>query len=163
MKESKAIIRSFNGADLHALHRMIYVTIDASYSGGYSPRAVEFFKDHHSEKKIAERNANGEILVLISERDGSILATGSLVDSEIVGVFVHPDHQRQGYGKIIMAELQRRARTRGLSEVSLSISLPSRKFYEHLGYNLLEECVLDVGEGEYLEYWLGKRVLPKTQ
>jgi GNAT superfamily N-acetyltransferase len=152
------MIRPFNRTDLHTLHRMICETIDASYSGVYPPRAVDFFKEHHSEKKITERSAIGEILVLISKQDGSILATGSLVDAEIFGVFVHPDHHRQGHGKAIMAELERKARAEGLSEVSLSISLPSRKFYECLGYDVLDECALDVGEGEYLKYWPGKKV-----
>jgi GNAT superfamily N-acetyltransferase len=159
MKEGKAMIRPFNGTDLHTLHRMIYETIDASYSGVYPPRAVDFFKEHHSEKKITERSSIGEVLVLISERDGSILATGSLTDSEIIGVFVHPDHQRQGHGKAIMAELERKARAKGLSEVNLSVSLPSRMFYENLGYDVLDECAIDVGEGEYLKYWSGKKVL----
>ncbi len=93
------------------------------------------------------------------EQDGSIMATGSLVHAEIVGVFVHPGHQRQGLGKAIMVELETRARARGLSEVSLSVSLPSKEFYEHLGYEVLTECSLDVGEGQYLNYWLGKKTL----
>ena len=159
MKEDTTKIRKFNKTDLYALHRMICETIEASYSGLYPPRAVAFFKEHHSEKKIAERSAVGEILVLISERDGSILATGSLIDSQIIGVFVRPDHQRQGYGKEIMTQLERIAMEKGLPELSLSISLPSRQFYEHLGYKILDECVLDVGKGECLKYWSGNKEL----
>jgi len=142
-----------------ALHTMICETIDASYSGVYPPRAVKFFKEHHSEERIAERQAAGEVLVLISRQDGIILATGSLVESEISGVFVHPDHQRQGYGKIIMDALERKARAKGLSETNLSVSLPSRRFYECLGYEVQDECALDVGEGEYLRYWPARKVL----
>ena len=159
MKETKTMIRPFNEADLHNLHRMICETIDASYSGVYPPRAIRFFKEHHSEKKIVGRSVMGKILVLISERDASILATGSLMDSEIIGVFVHPDHQRQGYGKVIMAELEKMAIAESVSEITLSISLPSRKFYEYCGYDALDEYALDVGSGEYLRYWLGKKVL----
>lgn len=159
MKEVKAMIRPFNRTDLHALHRMICETIDASYSGVYPPRAVEFFKEHHSEKKIAERSAVGEILVLISERDGSIMAAGALIDSEIIGVFVRSDHQRQGYGKAIMIQLEQIAMKQGIRKLSLSISLPSKPFYEHLGYRVLDECVLDVGGGECLKYWAGEKEL----
>lgn len=151
------MIRAFAETDLHALHRMICDTIDASYSEVYPPRAVAFFKEHHSEKKIAERSAVGKILVLISERDGSILATGALIGSEITGVFVHPDHQRQGYGKAIMTRLEQIAMEEEISELSLSISLPSRRFYENLGYTVLDECMRDVGGGEFLKYWSGKK------
>lgn len=161
MEYHNTMIRQFIVDDLICLHYMICNTIDASYSGVYPPRAVDFFKERHSREEITERNATGEVLVFTYERDGSILATGSLVGSEIVGVFVHPDHQRKGYGKAIMAELERIARVKGTSEVSLSISLPSRMFYEHLGYNVFPECVLDVGEGQYLKYWPGKKKLQR--
>jgi GNAT superfamily N-acetyltransferase len=157
--EVKAMIRPFNRTDLHALHRMICETIDTSYSGVYPPRAVAFFKEHHSEKNILDRSATGEILVLISEGDGSILATGSLIGSEIIGVFVRPDHQSQGYGKAIMTQLEQIAMEKEILRLSLSISLPSRRFYEHLGYRVLNECVLDVGGGDFLEYWSGRKEL----
>ena len=107
------MIRPFKRTDLNALHRMICKTIDASYSGVYPPRAVAFFKEHHSEKNIIERSAVGEILVLTSERDASILATGSLKGSEIIGVFVRPDHQRQGYEESVMTNLEKKRWKRG--------------------------------------------------
>lgn len=160
MKDHTIAIRPFDENDLTSLYRMICDTIDASYSGVYPPRAVDFFKGHHSKERIAERGATGEVLVLVAERDGSILATGSLVGTEIVGVFVRDEHQRRGYGKAVMAELERMAIAKGLPEVSLSVSLPSRVFYEHLGYDVLGECALDVGGGQYLKYWEGKKVLP---
>ncbi len=154
-----AIIRQFNAADLHPLHSMICETIDASYSGVYPPRAVVYFKEYHSEKKIVERSKNGNIAVLISEQDGSILATGALIGSEITGVFVRHTYQRQGYGKAIMAYLEQIAIKNNIARLTLSISLPSKHFYEHLGYKILNECVLDMGEGEFLKYWLGEKKL----
>lgn len=136
---------------------MICETIDASYSELYPYSAVEFFKKYHSEKKIAERSLIGETLVLIFKRDGSILATGSLIDSEIIGVFVRSDYQGKGYGRIIMTQLEQIAAEKGILKLHLSISLASRRFYEHLGYQVLEECVVDVGGGECLRYWFGSR------
>jgi GNAT superfamily N-acetyltransferase len=151
------MIRPFNEADLGSLRAMIWRTIDVSYSGPYPPRAVQFFREHHSEKRITERRRSGEIWVL--ERGGSILATGALVGDEIVAVFVDPDHQGQGHGKAIMTELEKRARAEGVSEVHLSVSLPSRAFYERRGYEISEALSLDVGEGQYLHYWSGRKAL----
>jgi GNAT superfamily N-acetyltransferase len=151
------MIRPFRDADVDALHRMICDTIDASYSGAYPMRAVQFFKEYHSEKSIVERSRAGEVVII--ERSGSIVATGSLVGNEILGVFVKPDDQGQGYGKTIMGELERRAKAKGLPELVLSVSLPSRKFYENLHYEVLAECSLDVGEGQRLRYWPGRKTL----
>lgn len=153
------MIREFNAADLHLLHRMICETIDDSYPEIYPPRAVMFFKEHHSVREIIKRASTGKILVLISEQDESILATGALIGSEIAGVFVSHAHKRQGYGKAIMNRLEQIARDNGISKLTLSISLPSRQFYERLGYIVLVERLIDVGEGERLKYWPGEKEL----
>jgi GNAT superfamily N-acetyltransferase len=150
-------IRQFGDADVTSLHRMIQDTIDASYSGVYPVRAVRFFKEYHSEKRIMERSQAGEILII--ERKGSIVATGALLGNEILGVFVRPEDQGQGFGKTIMSELEGRAKTKGFSEIVLSVSLPSRKFYESLEYEVLDECSLDVGEGQHLDYWPARKTL----
>ena len=73
------VTRKFRDIDLVSLYRMIQETIDASYSGVYPHRAVHFFKEYHSEKKIMDRSQEGEILVI--EQEGSIVATGALVGS----------------------------------------------------------------------------------
>ncbi len=159
MEEPGIVIRPFREADMPAVHGMICDTIDASYSGIYPPRAVDFFKRHHSEERISERSGTGEVLVLAAKLDGSILATGSLVGSEIVGVFVRRDRQGKGYGKTIMGRLEGMATAKGLPEIRLSISLPSRMFYQRLGYEALEERTMDVGEGQCLKYWVGKKAL----
>jgi N-acetylglutamate synthase-like GNAT family acetyltransferase len=151
------IIRLFGDVDLGSLHHMICDTIDASYSGVYPVRAVQFFKEFHSEERIKERSHAGEVLII--ERGGFIIATGALVGNEILGVFVKPDNQGQGYGKTIMSEFESRAKAKGLSEVVLSVSLSSRKFYENLGFEVLAECSLVVGEGQHLDYWPGRKTL----
>ena len=90
-------IRRCRDPDLCKLMRLISETIGISYAGVYPPRAVQFFKDFHSEKKIADRSKAGTALVV--EEDGELVATGSLVDDEILAVFVHPGLQRRGRGK----------------------------------------------------------------
>jgi len=151
------VIRPFREADLVSLHRMINDTIDASYAGVYPDRAVQFFKEYHSKKRIMQRSQVGEILMI--ERHGFIVATGALVGNEILGVFVKPENQGQGFGKRIMSELEGRAKRKGFSEIVLSVSLTSRKFYETLEYELLDECSLDVGEGQYLNYWPARKTM----
>ena len=151
------MIRPFGDADLGSLHRMICDTIDASYLGVYPVRAVQFFKEYHSEKRIMERSQVGEVLII--ERGGSIVATGTLVGNEILGVFVKPEDQGQGLGKRIMSELEGRAKKKGFSEIVLSVSLASRKFYDNLEYEVLAKCSLDVGEGQHLDYWPGRKTL----
>ena len=152
-----AHFREYRASDLEAVLSLIHHTIDVSYSPVYPVRAIQFFKDFHSEAKIIERHQNGEILIF--EKDGKVIGTGSLVGSDILGVFVHPRLQHQGYGKAIMKELEKKAVLNAVSEVVLSVSLPSRRFYESLGYKITGSYSTDVGEGQKLNYWEAKKEL----
>ena len=154
---SAAVIRQCTQSDLAPLHRMIQETLTTSYREVYPVRAVEFFKSFHREEKIAKRSRTGEVLIL--EQNGSFLATGCLLRNEILGVFVAPGMQRRGYGKAIMEELEKRAKAHGIEEIHLSVSLPSRKFYESLGYDLFGKESIDVGDGQRLEYWPAQKTL----
>jgi len=151
--------RSFLPGDLESVRVLIHRTIDACYKGVYPPRAVAFFKQHHSSENILDRSRHGEILVV--EREGTPVATGSITGGEISGVFVDPAYQQSGIGARLMLALERRAVEKGLAEVVLDVSLPSRGFYERLGYAITETCAIEVGEGQKLHYWKAKkRLLP---
>jgi putative acetyltransferase len=144
-------LRVFELSDPTAVDRLIGDMIDTCYPPHYPPRAVEFFKRHHSPDAILRRADAGITLVL--EREGCLVATGTLLDGEIGGVFVAPGAQGIGIGALVMDELERSARGSGLSSVELDVSLPSRGFYEHRGYRVLEGRSIDAGEGQSLDYW----------
>ncbi len=152
-------IRQFHISEVGAVCELIHQTIDVSYVPVYPPRAVQFFKEYHSEAKIIERFAKGEIFVV--ETDGKLIGTGSIVGVDIFGVFVHPDFQHHGLGKALMKELEEKAITNNIKEVALNASIPSVKFYENLGYEIIEEHTKDVGEGQQLHYWEAKKTLMK--
>jgi putative acetyltransferase len=154
------MLRQFRESDLAPLARLIGETIAISYAEVYPPRAVEFFMDFHSEAKIADRGRAATTLVI--EEKGELIATGSLVGSEILAVFVHPGWQKGGRGKALMQALENEAQANGITEIALSISLPSKRFYESLGYQVVEERSRDVGEGQRLDFWKAVKRLPGT-
>jgi GNAT superfamily N-acetyltransferase len=154
-------IRQMHISELSIVRELILRTIDLSYSAVYPPRAVQFFKDFHSEENILQRCRDGGILIV--EKDGRIIGTGSLVGAEILGVFILPELQSQGHGSSLMHALERRAVDFGINEVRLSISLPSRKFYESLGYEVIGNHSFDVGEGQKLDYWNAHKALKSLE
>src|SRR2546430_11692859 len=119
-----ASIRRFQESDLCQLVRLISETIEISYGEVYPPRAVQFFKDFHSEEKIADRSKTGTTLVI--EEDGELVATGSLVGGEILAVFVHPRLQRGGRGKALIKTLGKAGRANGGTGIGLSHSPPAK-------------------------------------
>jgi len=150
-------ISEFKEDELGFVCRLIDHIIDVCYAGIYPPRALQYFKEFHSAEKIMERHRKGNII--LGKINGTLIATGSIVGADIFGVFVHPAFQRCGYGRTLMIELENRAKLRGCTAVELSISLPAKKFYENLGYEMREELSIDVGEEQYLIYWKAKKPL----
>ncbi len=90
------------------------------------------------------------------------MATGSLVGGEILAVFVYPRLQKGGRGKALMKALENEACASDVTEIGLSISLPSKRFYESLGYKVVEEKSRDVGEGQRLAFWKAVKQLPRS-
>ncbi|MGH3258385.1 MAG: GNAT family acetyltransferase [Streptosporangiaceae bacterium] len=85
---------------------------------------------------------------------------GELVGSVMVGyeghrgwvnyLAVHPDHQRQGLGRVLMNEAERRLRELGCAKVNLQIRTSNQtavEFYRHIGYTVDDV----VGMGRRLE------------
>jgi len=150
-------LRAFRDSDLLGVQDLIHRTIDLCYPAAYPSRAVTFFKEFHSLDAIRGRAKSGSVLVL--ERDGCIVATGAFVDGEITGVFVEPASQGEGLGAAVMDELESIAARAGRESVQLSVSVPSKGFYEHRGYRLAGECMIDVGGGQRLHYWAASKSL----
>ena len=154
---AQTTIRSFRPSDLEALRGLIWQTIDVSYAPVYPPRALTFFKDFHAKHKLVERSELGTVLV--AEENGRLVATGSLVNGEIFAVVVYPTCQGAGLGKALMTALEDRARASGMHESVLSVSLPSKRFYTGLGYEIVQDCAKDLGSGQRLEFWKAKKQL----
>jgi ribosomal protein S18 acetylase RimI-like enzyme len=60
---------------------------------------------------------------------------------------VHPRHRRQGLGRVLMDELERRLRRRGCPKINLQVRLSNEEavgFYRAIGYTI--DAVLSMGK-----------------
>ena len=91
---------------------------------------------------------DGEFLV--GEVDGGIVAMGALRRSgedsaEIKRMRVHPDHQRRGYGQLILSALEQRARELGYRRLHLDtavVQTAAQALYLRNGYREVGRTVL---------------------
>jgi GNAT superfamily N-acetyltransferase len=161
-KRRNMYIRQFRRRDLAAVRELIYNTIDVCYSADYPKEAIKFFKEYHCDENILKGAADGWAIVL--EKDNRIIATGTIVDDHIMRVFVNPKFQKRGLGKLIMRKLEDKAISSGVNKVKLDASLPSKKFYDSLGYATSEATYLDVENDKKLHYYkMNKRLMSVTQ
>jgi GNAT superfamily N-acetyltransferase len=150
-------LRFFRSNDLAALQRLIFQTIDFSYHAVYPDEAIQYFKDYHSNNRILDDASMGNTLIIL--KSNILLGTGTLCNSSIRRVFVSPDCQGQGLGKLIMSSLEQIALSHRETLLSLEASLPSQVFYHHMGYQTIEKCFIEVGNNQSLDYFRMQKAL----
>jgi putative acetyltransferase len=76
----------------------------------------------------------------MAELDGETVGLGALVvdEAELRACYVLPSAARRGVGSAIVSELERIARTHGLTHLHLEASLTAEPFYAALGYQVTE-------------------------
>lgn len=151
------MLREIKPEDVPMVGKLSRETITTSYAKAYPPRAIEFFLKYHSDNAVLRRINDG--VIVAAEMDGEIVGTGSLVESEITGVFVRPGLQGRNIGRLIMDRLESLAREKGIRRIELSVSLVSKGFYEKRGYKITRAASIDVGEGQKLDYWEAEKDL----
>jgi GNAT superfamily N-acetyltransferase len=149
--------KKLKSSDVDTVRGMIQNTIDVCYSSHYNREAIKFFKDYHNNKNILKGAKKGYTLVL--EKNNQLVATGTIIDNHIMRVFVDPVFQKNGFGKLIMQKLEEKALSAGVSVVKLDASLPSKRFYDSLGYVTLEKTFLEVENGKKLDYYKMEKTL----
>jgi N-acetylglutamate synthase-like GNAT family acetyltransferase len=144
-------LRQMKTGDLEAVYALVQTTIKVSYADVYPPEAIDFFKNHHSKENILQDIERGYIVV--AESGGLLLGTGTIIGTSIRRVFINPEYQHHGIGKIIANKLERKARANGMAKLDLSASLKSRRFWETMGFASTGEFALPVANSQKLIFY----------
>ncbi|MBP1125180.1 MULTISPECIES: GNAT family acetyltransferase [Pseudomonas] len=109
-------------AALHSSNARDYpADVIARVAGNFSPEAV---------LALLERR-----VVLVATQDQTIVATAALDGNVVRSVFVNPALQGQGIGRLLMIEIELRAREAGVTVLSVPSSLTAEPFYTRLGFH----------------------------
>lgn len=113
-----AALRSSNAQDYPA-------DVIARVAGNFTPEAVLAL--------LARR------VVLVAVQDEVIVATAALDANVVRSVFVNPSLQGQGIGRLLMIEIELRAREAGVTVLSVPSSLTAEPFYSKLGFHTVRD------------------------
>ncbi|MDR1030056.1 MAG: GNAT family N-acetyltransferase [Treponema sp.] len=132
------------------IYNVVHNTIEKIYPKYYPRNAVDFFHKHHSEENMLEKLPNEYTKIIIE--NGMVIGTGSVKDNEIGRFFILPEYQNQGYGKILLKELENKIIQNKYKEITLSSSLGAVFFYRKCGYKYYDYKIIPVENGENLCY-----------
>ena len=133
-------IRRFEEADAKAVSAVVCETVRISNAKDYPPEYVEALVAQHSPEIIAERGRQGHMYVVC---DGeSIVGTGTIAgywgsetESILLTIFVLPEYQGRGIGRMIIETLEQDAYGKRANRIEIPASLTGVHFYRHLGYD----------------------------
>lgn len=99
-------------------------------------------------------------LCVVLEFDGEVVGFAALAPavSELTAVYVDPSSNRTGVGRQLVADLESRARDRGLRELHLVTPLTASFFCLRTGFRPVETAVYET-EGEPLDAYLMEKPL----
>ena len=129
-------IRKATDADVGPLSGLIRRTIRVSNSGDYDEQSIDLLCSIFEPEQVAERIASE--LILLCFKGVDLIGTAGLRGDYLRSVFIEPTYQSQGFGKVLVANIEEIARQNAISEIMVHSSVTARQFYETLGYEFVE-------------------------
>jgi len=154
------IIREYNNDDFEEVYETVHNTIDRVYPEYYPRDIVTFFHNFHSRKKMLDSLHHEKTLII--EKNKRIISTGSFTENEIRRMFIRPEEQSKGYGRILLKNLEKIALDEGCKELELSSTLGAYRFYQKCGYAKKEYIIYDVGNKAKLCYFQMRKSISKN-
>lgn len=148
---SDIFLCSYHEKYFYSLTDLIHNTIKKCYPQCYSEEVVDFFLGYHSKKELRQKTSKGFFVLAIFNKN--VVGCGYLLNDEIGGLYVHPEHQSVGIGSLILDQLIKMAKENKLKAIWLDATPISKNIYLNRGFNLIEKKVMYVGNNAPLEYF----------
>ena len=133
------VIRRFEDKDAANVADLIKYTLRTCNSKDYSPEYIEANVKSHTPDVMTDYAHNGHFYVVVdSDRiigiGGIAGFWGSLTESILLSIFVHPDYQGRGIGKRIIATLEEDEYFLRAGRIEIPASITRVPFYLKCGY-----------------------------
>jgi N-acetylglutamate synthase-like GNAT family acetyltransferase len=130
-------IRPAREDDADEISAVILRTLRETNAKDYAREIIE--RIEHSFSPSAVLQLIGKRTVFVAAFGSRVVGTASLDGSVVRTVFVSPDVQARGIGKLLMAEVERTARERNIPRLAVPSSLSAETFYVQLGFRAVRD------------------------
>lgn len=130
-------VRLAEAADAEAISQLILAALHSSNARDYPADVIARVAGNFTPDAVRELLKRRRVLVAV--QDEAIVATASLDGNVVRSVFVDPALQGQGIGRLLMIEIELRAREAGVTVLSVPSSLTAEPFYTKLGFHTVRD------------------------
>lgn len=133
-------IRRFQPEDAEETARLVHTTLKISNSKDYPSEYIEYNIASHSAEVLIQRAEEGHMYVVC---DGSRIVGcgtiapywGSETESILLTIFVLPEYQGKGVGRLIIDTLEQDEYFLRADRVEIPASITGVEFYRKMGYS----------------------------
>ncbi len=143
-------VRAAKKQDQQTVYRIAQKTISGIYPRYYPKGAVDFFLQHHNPSAIESDIRSGCVFLAVNEA-GTAVGTVTIRENEILRLFVLPEYQGMGYGKMLLDFAEEKV-AQQFDTVIVDASLPAKSLYLKRGYRETEYHRINTENGDYLCY-----------
>ncbi|MBE6016262.1 MAG: GNAT family N-acetyltransferase [Lachnospiraceae bacterium] len=141
------MVREAGKTDLSIVREITQTTIRSIYPRYYPAGAVEFFSKYHSDENIMADLLAGKVYILYA--DEVPVGTVTISENHINRLFVLPEHQHKGYGKVLL-DLAEKKVFENYDHAEIDASFPAKKMYIKRGYKEIEYGIITTDNGDHL-------------
>ncbi|MBB4372689.1 GNAT superfamily N-acetyltransferase [Bradyrhizobium sp. cir1] len=123
--------------DADAISAVILRALRETNAKDYTEEIIE--RVERSFGPDAVRQLIGQRTVFVATIGIRVVATASLDGSVVRTVFVAPEVQGRGIGKLLMTEIERTARERNIPSLTVPSSVTAEIFYARLGFSAVRD------------------------
>ena len=146
-------IRPLGPEDAESFLKVHYAAVHQSAKDSYAPDILEAWSGPDIQARLARYHERAKDEVRIGAFDGDTMAGLGVIDpksNELRACYVHPDYGRMGVGAKIVAALEHIAKGMGLESLTLDSSINAEKFYQSLGYAIIERTSHRLADGTFM-------------
>lgn len=144
-------------SDIDIVKDITHTTIKAIYPHYYSNGAVVFFLNHHNDENI-KNDISSDCVFLYYDKEHKAVGTVTIKKNEICRLFVLPQYQGNGYGKVLL-DFAESEIAKHYDEIILDASLSAKSIYLKRGYKEIEYHTIKTKQNDFLCYDIMRKQL----
>ena len=165
--EDHLTIYTADETDVHTIATLAHATWPQTYGDILSDQQLSYMLDlYYSAHALREQLADGHTF-LIAEISSEPVGFASFSHDHTVGaykihkLYVHPMMQGNGIGKKLIEKVLENIGLRNASSLRLNVNRnnPAKIFYEKIGFSIVGEEDIAIGEGYFMNDYVMERKL----
>lgn len=153
--------------DIPAIQHIAYETWPITYGSIQSKAQLDYMLELiYSASSLEKQMDNGSKFLLIKESNETVAFAAYFLKSQNIykldKLYTLPNQQGKGLGKMLIKYIIDEIKSSGAIALHLNVNrynTKAQKFYEHLGFKIIEEVDVPIGEGYFMnDYVMEKRL-----